>query len=165
MLDVWTVIVVGRRWFLAFSWLGRQPRDVRRRVRLCCVALARSASCHSTRSSQVVAEELVVPVGTATASVVVVFVSFREGGSSYARRLTSSRRRLLPHSTTCTSVLSCVRDWTVLFSFPLFSSKFGVYSFIVYLHYINDESVETAIKWSITSNGVVSHPSRVGRRF
>ena len=125
---------------MVFSWLGRQPRDVRRRVRLCCVVLARSTSCHSTRSSQVVAEELVVPVGTATASFVVVFVSFHEGGSSYARRLTSSRCRLLH--------LQCARryfpvfvtgDWTVLFS-SFFSSKFGGLFVIVYLHYINDET-------------------------
>ena len=31
-------------------------------------------------------------------------------------------------------------DWTVLFSFPLFSSKFGGLFVIVWLHFINDET-------------------------
>ena len=73
---------------------------------LVCVALARSASCHSNRSSQVNVEELVVPVGIAAASVVVVFISFREGGSFCDRLLTSSRRRLLHPQT----ARPCVRD-------------------------------------------------------
>ena len=105
-----------------------------------CVALSRSTSCHSTRSSQVVVEELVVPVGTATASVVVVFVSFREGGSSYARRLTSSRRRLLHlQSARRYFPVFVTGDWTVLF-YSLFSSKFGGLFVIVWLHFIDDET-------------------------
>jgi hypothetical protein len=108
---------------MAFSWLGRCLRDVRRGVDLFCVALARSANFMPFE-----------PVSSATASVV-VSVSILEGVSSSARLLTLSRRSTAPSRSFTSKLSFCFVTGLFSHSFPNFSANLDWGSFVSFIVY------------------------------
>ena len=167
MLDVWTVIVTGCSMVYGFllaralsqrrppsssSWFASLSRGQlhailpgHRRSPLKNSSFLSASPRHPSSSSS--ASEVVLPA------------------LAYLRRRVPGR---LLHQPTARLYFPCVRDWWLdcspfLFLFSLLS--LGFIRYCLFCTILMMKPVETAIKSSITSNGVVSHPSRVGRRF
>ena len=129
---------------MAFSWLGRCHRDVRRRVRL-VLRRSRTVQLHAIltghrRSSLKNSSFPSAPPRHPSSSSPIAEKVFLCSPTYVVASSTS---------TNCTSVRSLC-SWLVTglfsFSFPLFSSKFWVYSFIGYIALLMMKHVETAIK-------------------